>query len=294
MKRIILSITLLACVAGFNVLQAQPVVITSGQNHPESAIVHNDFIYITNIGKALAPTEKDGDGTIAKLDRSGKVVDAAFNKSPLNAPKGTAIVRNTLYVADIDRIVGFDLGSGKQTDVIDLSAEHVNFLNDLAPKGDSVLFVSTTDQNKIFSVTLGKKHRVKTVAVPPIAGANGLVYDAKTNTLYVGGMEFTDNPKGELGKITWATNGGATYSRITDLTGVFDGLVLTDEHTLVVSDWISMKVFSARLVSVDLRSNTYKVLCEGTDAADIAYDKRGKRFIFPGLRDGNVLVLEQD
>jgi hypothetical protein len=288
MKRIIMFITLGACALGFHVLQAQPALITSGQNHPESAIVHNGFIYITNIGKALAPTEKDGDGAIAKLDRSGKVVDVAFNKSPLNAPKGTAIVKNTLYVADIDRIVGFDLSSGKQTDVIDLSGEHVNFLNDLAPKGDSVLFVTTTDQNKIFSVSLGKPHHVKPVDVPAITGANGLEYDARSNTLYVCGMEFNDAPKGEIGKITW-TAGRPRYTRITDLTGLFDGLVLLDDHTLVVSDWISMKVFSARLISIDLRNDTYKVLTEKTDAADIAYDKASKRFILPGLRDGNVL-----
>lgn len=289
MKRIVVLSTLLACVLGITVLKAQPVIITPGLDHPESAIVHNGFIYVTTIGKGeLAPTAKDGNGTITKLDRSGKVVDAAFNKSPLDAPKGTAIVKNTLYVADIDRIVGFDLGTGKQTDVIDLSAEHVNFLNDLAVKGDSVLFVTSTDQNKIFSVSLGKTHRVKTVDVPAITGANGLEYDAKSNTLYVCGMEFNDAPKGEIGKITWAA-GRAKYTRITNLTGLFDGLVLLNDHTLVVSDWISMKVFSARLVSIDLRTNAYKVLTENTDAADIAYDKAGKRFIFPGLRDGNVL-----
>jgi len=289
MKRIIVLSALLACVLGFTVLQAQPRVITPGLYHPESAIVHKDFIYVTTIGKGdLAPTTKDGNGSITKLDRSGKVVDAAFNKSPLDAPKGTVIVKNTLYVADIDRIVGFDLNSGKQTDVIDLSGEHVNFLNDFAAKGDSVLFVTSTDQNKIFSVSLGKSHRVKTLDVPAIIGANGLVYDAKSNTLYVCGLEFNDAPKGEIGKITW-TAGRAKYTRITNLTGLFDGLVLLDDNTLVVSDWISMKVFSARLVSIDLRTNAYKVLVENTDAADIAYDKVGKRFIFPGLRDGDVL-----
>jgi hypothetical protein len=45
---------------------AQNTVITSGLLHPESIITDGKFLYTTLIGKALAPTVKDGDGAISR------------------------------------------------------------------------------------------------------------------------------------------------------------------------------------------------------------------------------------
>jgi len=264
------------------------VVITSGLQHPESVIVHGNFIYVTNLGKDTGPIEKDGDGTIVKLDRSGKVLDAAFNKSPLNAPKGTAIVGNTLYVADIDRIVGFDLSSGKRTDVIDFTAMNAKLLNDIAVKGDSVLFVSDTNQGKIYRVSLGTPRRMKALDIPTLKPPNGVAYDSKTNTLYVGCIEFSSSSTSELGKITWKGR-HPTYSRLIELKDIYDGLVLTDDHTLILSTWTSWALEDANLIRVDLRTLTHTVLSQHTIAADITYDQAGKRLLLPGLTTGKVM-----
>jgi outer membrane protein assembly factor BamB len=122
-------------------LFAQTKTITTGLQHPESIISDGEFFYATNIGEALSPMTKDGDGSIYKLSLDGKLIEQRFNKSPLNAPKGTAIVNGVLYVADIDRVVGVDIRTGEQVKEIDLAAFGTSFLNDISVKDETTLFV---------------------------------------------------------------------------------------------------------------------------------------------------------
>ncbi|SKC57897.1 SMP-30/gluconolactonase/LRE family protein [Ohtaekwangia koreensis] len=266
---------------------AQSDVITSGLLHPESIITDGKFLYTTLIGKALAPTAKDGDGAISKLDLAGKPIDLNFNKAVLNAPKGTTIVGNILYVADVDRVVGFDLQSGEKVDEVDLSAQGTQFLNDLTLKGDSVFFVSATDIGKIFKVTIST-HRIEALNIPKLIGPNGLLYDAKTDILYVAGLDRSDNPMGELGMIT-GKSGYYTYTTLTDARGMFDGIQMLDANTLIVSDWVTLKERKTRLLKINIKEKTYVEIEKNIDAADILYDKKQKRFLLPALRDGNIV-----
>jgi DNA-binding beta-propeller fold protein YncE len=79
---------------------------STGLAHPESVNSDGKFLYVTNLGKAAAPTVKDGDGSISKLSLDGKLITQSITGEKLNAPKGTAVIKGVLYVADIDRIVG--------------------------------------------------------------------------------------------------------------------------------------------------------------------------------------------
>ncbi|WP_333819691.1 YncE family protein [Ohtaekwangia sp.] len=284
MKNYCIVLLLLLCRAAY----AQPVVITSPLDHPESIASDGKFLYATLIGKALAPTAKDGDGGLCKLDLSGKVIDAHFNKEPLNAPKGTALLGNKLYIADIDRLVVIDLSSGNKVDEIDMAATGSVFLNDIAVMGDSVLFVSATDIGQIFKVSLAKPNKVAPLSLPKILGPNGLVFDSANNTLYVAGLDRSEHPAGELGMITFKGN-ACHYETLTDAKGVFDGIQMIDAHTLIVSDWVNIKLLQSRLLKVNLRDKSYTELYKGTDAADIYYDKKKNRIIQPGLRDGVIL-----
>jgi hypothetical protein len=267
---------------------AQNTVITSGLLHPESIITDGKFLYTTLIGKALAPTVKDGDGAISKLDLAGRPIDLNFNKAVLNAPKGTAILGNILYVADVDRVVGFDLQSGEKVDEVDLSAQGTQFLNDLTLKGDSVFFVSATDIGKIFKVTIATPHRIEALNIPKLIGPNGLLYDAKTDILYVAGLDRSDNPMGELGVISYK-GGHYTYSTLTDARGMFDGIQMFDANTLIVSDWVTLKDRKTRLLKINIKEKTYIEIEKNIDAADILYDRKQKRFLLPALRDGNIV-----
>ena len=76
-----------------------------------------DFIYVSNVNGD--PTAKDGNGYISKLYKSGEVCTNKFIEG-LNAPKGMVIVNEVLYVTDIDKVLGFEVNSGKKTFEYDL------------------------------------------------------------------------------------------------------------------------------------------------------------------------------
>ena len=91
------------------------VAVAEGFATPESAI-HDpdlDLWFVTNINGV--PSEKDGNGFISRVRPDGtldslRFIAGGLNGVTLNAPKGTAIVGDTLWVADIDAVRGTDCG----------------------------------------------------------------------------------------------------------------------------------------------------------------------------------------
>ena len=81
-------------------------------------------VFVGNVGKKLESLNKDNDGFISKLDKSGKIIEKKF-LSNLNAPKGMNTINGVLYVVDIDTLKGFDLKSKKE--VLNLSIKGAFF-----------------------------------------------------------------------------------------------------------------------------------------------------------------------
>ena len=66
----------------------------------------------------------------------------------LNAPKGLAIVAGKLYVADIDRIIGFDLETHARAFEAVLPGDGPALLNDIAVENHQQLIVTDTLRSK--------------------------------------------------------------------------------------------------------------------------------------------------
>ncbi len=286
MKQLI--ILFLCCTA--LTLFSQTKIITTGLQHPESIISDGKFLYATNIGEALAPMTKDGDGSIYKLSLDGKLLDQRFNKSTLNAPKGTAIIKGVLYVADIDRVVGIDLQTGEQVREVDLSSFGTQFLNDITVKDESTLFVGSIDVSKIFVITLSDHSKVEVLDVPGIKSPNGLYYNKPTNQLFFVELVRNDLLNGKIGVIDLAGKPKLTY--LSDLKGNYDGLQMIDQNTLLVSDWYNFKELKSKLLKVNIAKKEVIPFLDDVDAADILYDKENKRVILPGLSKGIISTLE--
>src|SRR6187402_2462475 len=75
---------------------------------PESVLydAKGKILYVSNIDGA--PDGKDGKGSIGKIGLDGKIIAVDW-VSGLNAPKGMALVKNTLWVADVDQMVAVDI-----------------------------------------------------------------------------------------------------------------------------------------------------------------------------------------
>ena len=260
-------------------------------SHPESVISDGKFLYVTNVGKALDPAAKDGDGYISKLSLDGKVIEHTFNTTKLNAPKGTAIICGVLYVADIDRVIGYELATGKELIVINLSpGTGSNFINDLVMQDDYTLFVSCTDVGKVAEVNI-KTGNVRVIA--DVKGANGLAYDKANQRLYTCSFDFQNMQGGELGMITWK-NHQPVYEKVTDVHGAFDGLALLDDHTLVVSDWGAMDHPAGFVEKVDLKTNKATKLDWPLIAgpADFYLNAAEKKIYIPAMVEGKVVIQQ--
>jgi hypothetical protein len=294
MKKVSTSLFILfACISGTRSF-AQLSTLYAGMWHPESVISDGKFLYVTDIGKELDPLAKDGDGTIRKFSLAGTLLRNNISQEPLNAPKGTAIIKDVLFVADLDRIVGINTLTGEKAIMIDFSSFGVQLINDIAPKNDSTLFASSTDLNKIFQISLGKTQHIEVLEIPEIKGANGICYDPKRDRLYVVGLgSFTSGKgEGEIGYIEFQSN-QPQYSRIQNISGFFDGIVLIADNTLVVSDWVDLAKAKGVLNKVDLL--THEVTRITSDniggPADFYFDNNTNQLIIPATLQGRLLRL---
>jgi hypothetical protein len=284
MKKVITVVT------GMAFLVSAMAQDNKGLAHPESVISDGKFLYVTNIGPAGKPTEKDGDGSISKLSLDGKMITPSITTEKLNGPKGTAIIKGVLYVADIDHIVGIELSTGKKAADIDLSSTHTVFLNDLTVKDDNTLFASATDLGKIFEVNL-KTSEVKVVA--DVKGANGIYYDKATNRLYTNSFDFGNLQGGEIGVISWQQQ-KPVYEAIGDIHGAFDGLAMLDKNTLIVSDWGAMDHPAGFVEKIDLTTKKavkidWPVI---NGPADFYLDVKQKKLYIPELVAEKVLIQQ--
>src|SRR5215469_6993161 len=121
------------------------VVKYTGLATPESVLydADNDRYLVSNInGK---PLDKDNNGFISVLSPEGQIttlkwIEGGKNKVKLDAPKGTALVKGVLYVADITVVRTFDAKTGAPK--ADIAIPGSTFLNDIVAGPDGKVYVS--------------------------------------------------------------------------------------------------------------------------------------------------------
>ena len=280
MKKIALSLITTA-ILGF----ASTLTI-EGFSSPESTIVNKNDLYISNVGKELKPTLKDGDGFISKLDINGNIKELHFIDG-LNAPKGMGIVGNTLFVADIDTLRGFDLSTKKE--VFNVVFEGVNFLNDITVKDSNTLFIGASDTSAIYEVNISNKSYKKLM---DFTVANGLFYE--DGILYTAQLGSTTqnmfDGKGKLYKIDLKDNNKLT--QLGNFEGVLDGVNKVG-NKVYVSDWGNAK--KTGIIRVyDLETKKESVLETELfmGAADFWIDEKSKKIFMPQMIGGKVTIFD--
>lgn len=226
MRKNILALVLFAF-CGANALEIQKF---KGFSHPESVYVDQNTVYVSNVGKKLAPLDKDNDGFISKLDSNGKILELEFIKN-LHAPKGMSKIGNTLYVVDIDVVYGFDVVNKKE--VFKLPINNAVFLNDIAVLNDDVLLVSDTGTGYIHKVYLKTKKYENFIHLDPkYGGPNGLLVDQ--NSLLVAGYDPSDKSGGKVICIDLQSK---KIQELSSKIEQFDGIVYDKNKNLLVSSW---------------------------------------------------------
>ncbi|MGE5426551.1 MAG: hypothetical protein ACM3O8_01570 [Methylococcaceae bacterium] len=192
---------------------------SEGIKTPESVLydASSNLIYVTNIDGD--PSAKDGNGFVSILNADGKINKLKW-VTGLNAPKGQAIYKGNLFVADIDELVIIGIKEAKINHRI--KVENAKFLNDVTVAEDGTIFISDTQENKIWAYANGKLNLWKEDKL--IKSPNGLW--AEKGKLYIGTSQLLE-----------ADIKTKEIKVLVDKGGGIDGLEKTEKGQFVYSNW---------------------------------------------------------
>ncbi|MEJ2502074.1 MAG: hypothetical protein P8177_01975 [Gemmatimonadota bacterium] len=187
-----------------------------------------DVYFVANFG-GRDDDPRDGDGFISRVRPDGTVESLRFvtgGAEPLHMPRGMALEGDTLWVADVDGVHGFDRRTGAALAFIDFRAHEPGFLNDVAVGPDGALYVTDTGRARVYRAGDG----APTLAVedsltgPP----NGITWDP-------GRSAFLLAPWGGGRTIrSWAR--GTGLQEVVDVPGGrFDGIEVVGGRIVVAS-----------------------------------------------------------
>ena len=259
----------------------------AGFNVPESAIhdTESDVYLVSNINGD--PFGSDGRGFISRVSTDGRVlelrwIDGTAEGVTLNAPKGMAIVGNSLYVADVTSVRVFDRSTAKPTGEIPIAG--TTFLNDLAHGPGGNLYVTDTGlapgfeasgTDAIYRISADGEATVL-VKSTDLAKPNGLLFDTG-RLLMISWDEGTLNEVGDDGKVTVITKLPA---------GQLDGVVPDGAGGLLISSWEGKCVYR-----MDSGGNSSVAVGELDAPADLGWDATRDRVIIPWFNEGRLDIL---
>jgi sugar lactone lactonase YvrE len=243
---------------------------------PESVLydASRNILYISNInGK---PTEKNGQGFISRVALNGQI-EALKWVTGLNAPKGSALFKNTLYVSDIDHLVAIDIPSGTVT--ARYPAAGAQFLNDVAT--DTAGNVYVTDMSEANSVIymLVQGRMTKWLEGPEISKPNGLHMEPQR--LIVGNS-------GD-GTIKAVNLQNKQITAIAKIGRGIDGLRSDGQGNYFVSDWQGRTSFVSATGQVFVLMDTR---AEKINAADLEYIQDMRLLLIPTFFDNRVVAYK--
>jgi hypothetical protein len=270
--------------------------LTTGFAAPESAFhdAASNAVFVSSINGQIL--EKDGNGYISRLSPDGKVVAEKW-ATGLHAPKGLRSARGVLYASDIDEVVGFDIGSGKE--VSRVKVDGAQFLNDLATAPDGTVYVSDSTALKIFEVRNGKAS-VFVEGADVVEQPNGVLVDGER--LILGTIGPAPVPGARRGGAAGPGGRGPAPSGhlyafdrrskqralvTTQPVGGIDGIELDGSGGLLVTD-----VIGQRLLRVS-KAGDVTVLAKFTaGGADFGYVAARRLAIVPFLFENSVAAYD--
>ena len=241
--------------------------VTEGIDSPESVYYDagSGFLFSSQI--VGSPTAKDANGRIVKLTLDGKVVDTNWARGTLNAPKGLRAFQGTLFVADIDEVVGFEIATGREVARVKTDAK---FLNDLATAPDGAIYSSDSFAKRIYVIRNG----IASVWVEDerLDLPNGVLVDG--NRLIVATDGAPNQAPARLFAIDLTTK--AITQLTTESIGTPDGVESDGAGGFYISD-----VARGGLYHVSSTGESRQVRQLDRQAADIAYIASRKLLIVP-------------
>jgi hypothetical protein len=268
---------------------ATPAGSTQGLQTPESVRydADQDVFFVANINGN--PARKDNNGWIGRVSaaqpgRAEIFVAGGQDGVFLHAPKGMAIQGDTLWVADIDILRGYDKRTGKFVAAVGFWSKNVAFLNDVVLGGDGALYLTDT------GITLDASGEMKPSVGGPrvyrlagrmmteevrgelLANANGIAYDSANTRFILAPFNGKDVQ-------TWRP--GALPQALVTGPGMYDGVEIVNGRIFVTSHADSA-------VHVIENGTMRKYIANVPGAADLGFDTKRRVLAVPRINDGRV------
>ena len=240
---------------------------------PESVFYDekNEKLYVSNI-EGKGAWDKDGKGSIALLTLGGKILNPQWITG-LHAPKGMALYKDFLMVADIDSVVIIDIFKGKV--IKKVYVDGAQGLNDITADKAGNIYVSDSKTKKVFYIGLYKGD-VK-MYLEGLNGPNGLYFTDHSLHFVDAGSFY------RLGKNKEKVLIADGFSQDTD------GIEQVDDNHFLVSCW------SGIIWLVNTNGQKTKLLdtkSEGVNSADIGFDKKNKIVYVPTFWRNTVVAYQ--
>lgn len=259
--------------------------VINGFAMPESITSDGKRYFVSNQGQDVF--SEDADGFISEISEDGKLISLKFlpETGVLNAPKGMAIDKNILYVADLNRVVGFDIDTKKT--VFELKVPDAKILNDVCLLSKGFIGVTETLSGNIYRInTQNKSFEI----IGNIPTANGINYNAKTDQIVVctNGKNYGD------GSI-YIKSGKGNFIKLPNIAnGFFDGIEWLDDTHLLISDWVAFPTIGyGKLWTYDLVSQKSDMLLTEESIADIYYNQSSQKIFMPQMLKNRVLIINK-
>jgi hypothetical protein len=261
---------------------------------PES-VLHDtvqDIYFVSNINGS--PTAKDNNGFISRVRPDGAIenlkwVEGGRAGVTLNAPKGLALLGDTLWVTDIDALRAFNARTGAPVDSVKLDSLGAVFLNDLAIATTGAIYITDTgikfdDVGNILHPGPDRIFRVGPDRKVTVAARGDTLGRPNGITLDVVGRRFIVVPFGSKSVLAWKP-GDRAPSVIAKGAGVFDGVEMAGARMLV-SSWADSTVSSYET------GQPVKLITGVPSPADIGYDAKRNRVLIPVFTGNRVEIWQ--
>ena len=286
MRMSLLSVSVLgALISAAGAAEPQKLWEVGGFKNPESAVYDRaaGAIYVSNVNGQ--PAAKDGNGFISKLGPDGKIIALEWVKG-LDGPKGLALAKGMLYVADIDRIVAIDTARGEIADRYE--ARGAKFLNDLTADKEGRVYASDMVTNSIWVLENGKLSVL--LQDDALDNPNGLL--AEDGRIVVGSWgkmaeDFSTKVPGHMKVVDLATKKVSDLGDPTPV-GNLDGVEPDGKGGYLVTDWVKGGLFR---IAGDGKATPLLPLKHGS--ADLGTGPDGI-VIIPMMMDDMVVAYKVD
>lgn len=262
-------------------------VITSGIKFSEGSVIYENTLLVSNFGtKESDPMNNEGKGYISKINGTSSEIFIPADGN-LSAPKGMAIVDNHLLIADIGKVVIYNLNKKKEKpQIITMPTGNV-FVNDIAIAG-KYAYITVTNTGKIFKFdtsNLSNTTSYQLEEYTSIIGANGLVIDGKK--MYI--TSYPADGKTTTDNVIYIIEDMDTPQpkKLITRQGQYDGIALNGEK-LYFSNWVNSEIGY-----IDLKTKEVSLItidgAKLTGPADITIFQN--KLYIPNLPSSEIVII---